>query len=658
MKLCFIHILAFLSCFVLPLLGQDELASKRDTIIKIEPFSFGVYGSAGINLHSASFSGFKGIPSCCPEYTSASNIGSTIGLLGQYALSSNHGFGLRFGYNGLNGVFTSSEEQYVMSQQGIATITHTLETSLGIMSLEPEFYLAFGSLKLSAGAWLGVPLSMQFSQRETVFPGTFDGFNRIRNELSGDIPGTPAILIGAIGGISYELPLNSVKSIRLAPEIRAFTVFSELSEETSWNVMGIRAGLSLLWSSHEISISAPPPPPPPPVIIVLPELVTSLQVSKTGGVDTLDSINLIERFDRVVQPILPYVFFDDNASDIPVRYKQLNFEETKDFNEQSLMNMDVLDRYHHVLNLAGIRLKNDPKLTITITGTTSGGGIEKKNIVLSKKRAENVANYLQQAWNIAPNRINIIAKPIPDNPSNIENPEGLAENRRVELLFSDPSIFEVLNIIDSSLSVEPDEITVKGRMISGTKIDRWRLNIMSDTNVLEEKLGLYDTFITRTWKPIPAKIGRKKDSVRFRYNVVDTAGRTYTSNVIVPVKYQRILNDRTIATVGNDNMKQYSLILFDFDASSLNARNLRVIDEIQSTKGIKITSILGATDMFGDAKRNAELALERAKAVGELLKADPSIIKGNSAYEGTPNALPEGRFYNRTVIIEAKEIRD
>lgn len=646
--------MALLSCFAYPLMGQGELASKRDTIFTIDPVSLGVYGSAGMNMHTASFSGFKGIPNCCPEFSSASDIGSTFGFLGQYAMSSNHGFGLRLGYNGLNGKFTSSEDQYVLSQQGIATITHTMETSLGIMSLEPEFYLALGALKFSAGAWLGIPLSMQFSQRETVFPGTFDGFNRIRNELSGDIPGTPAILIGAIGGISYELPLNSAKSIRLAPEIRAFTVFSELSEETSWNVMGIRAGLSLLWSSHEMNISAPPPPPP--VIIVLPELVTSLQVSTTGVLDTLESIKLIEIFDRVVQPILPYVFFEDNASEIPARYKQLNVDETKYFNEQSLMNIDVLDRYYHVLNLAGIRLKNNPTLNITITGTTSGGGIEKKNIVLSKKRAENVANYLQQAWNIDPARINVIAKPVPDNPSNIAYPEGLAENRRVELLFNDPSIFEVLTIIDSMLSVEPSEITVKARMISGTMIDRWRLNIMSDTNILEEKLGLHDTFITRTWKPIPAKIGRRKDSVRFRYNVVDTAGRTHTSNVIVPVSYQRILNDRTIGTVGNDKVKRYSLILFDFDASSLNARNLRVIDDIQSTKGIKITSILGATDMFGDAKRNAELALERAKAVGVLLKVDPSVIKGNSAFEGTPNSSPEGRFYNRTVIIEAKEI--
>jgi outer membrane protein OmpA-like peptidoglycan-associated protein len=381
-----------------------------------------------------------------------------------------------------------------------------------------------------------------------------------------------------------------------------------------------------------------------------------LKISKDQNADTLDVIKLIERIDRVVQPILPYVFFDEASSDIPSRYQLLDEYQAANFNDQNLLNSDVLDRYYHVMNLAGNRLKQNPNLTISIIGNTSGGGQERRNIQLARKRAENVANYLQKAWNIDPVRINVIAKPIPDNPSNMSYPEGLAENRRVELLFSDPSIFEVLTIIDSTLSVEPNEITVKGRMISGTMIDRWRLNIMSDTNILEEKLGLHDTFIHRTWKPSPGKIGRRKDSVRFRYNVVDTAGRTHTSNVIVPVKYQRILNDRTIGTVGNDKVKRYSLILFDFDASSMNARNLRVIEEIQSTKGIKITSILGATDMFGDAKRNAELALERAKAVGVLLKADPSIIIGNSAYEGTSNALPEGRFYNRTVIIEAKEI--
>jgi outer membrane protein OmpA-like peptidoglycan-associated protein len=653
-KAPFIHILAFLSLFVYPLLGQGELASKRDTILKIEPLSLGVHGSSGINLHTASFSGFRGIPSCCPEYTSATALGGSLGLLGKYALTPNYSFGIRLAFNGLSGDFSSSEEQYVLSQQGIATITHTLETSHGIMSIEPEAIFSFGSLNLSAGAWFGIPLSMQFAQRETVFPGTFDGFNRIRNELSGEIPATPSFLIGAAGGVSYELPLNMLNTIRLAPELRAFTILSELSEATSWNVFGIRAGLSLLWSPHELQL--PPPIPPPPIVIPLPDLLSTLHVSKEGDTASLDSISLIERVNRVVQPILPYVFFDDASSEIPERYQLLDTMQASFFSEQSLMNADVLDRYYHVMNLAGFRLKNNPGLIITITGTTSGGGQERRNIVLARKRAENVAKYLQVTWKIDPKRIVMQAKSIPDNPSNSSYPEGLAENRRVELAFSDPSMFEVLTIMDSTLSIEPEVFSVKGRVISGTMVDRWRLSIMNDTNYLEEKMGLHDLYISRTWKPLPKKIGRKKDTVRFRYNVIDTAGRTHTSHMIMPVKYQRILNDRTIGKVGDDKVKRYSLILFDFDASTLNERNMRVIKEIQSTKGIVISSILGATDMFGDAKRNAELSLERAKAVGVLLNADPSIIRGDSAYEGTSNALPEGRFYNRTVIIEAKEI--
>ncbi len=541
-----------------------------------------------------------------------------------------------------------------MSQQGIATITHSLETSLGIMSIEPQAMMSFGRATVSAGAWLGLPLTMQFSQRETVFPGTFDGLNRIRNELSGDIPAIPSLLIGASGGISYEFPLNALNTIRLAPEIRAFSIFTELSEATSWNAIGIRAGLALLWSPHELIL--PPPLPPPPIIIELPELLTTLNITKQGNVEALDTITLTDHINRVVQPILPYVFFDDGSSEIPSRYQQLSEIQASQFNEQSLMNSDVLDRYYHVMNLAGNRLRNNPNLTITLIGNSAGGGQEKRNIVLARKRAENVARYLEQAWRIDPSRITINARPIPENPSNIGYPEGLAENRRVELAFSDPSIFEVLTIMDTSISIEPFEIQMKGRMISGTMIDRWRLTIMNDTNVLEERLGLHDTFVTRTWNPIPGKISRRKDTVRFRYNVVDTAGRTHTSNVMIPVYYQRILNDKTISSDGSDKVKRYSLILFDFDASTLNERNLRVIEEIQSTKGIIITSILGATDMYGDTKRNAELAIERAKAVGVLLNADSAIIKGNSAYEGTSNALPEGRFYNRTVIIEAKEI--
>ncbi|MGA1307338.1 MAG: OmpA family protein [Candidatus Kapaibacteriota bacterium] len=124
---------------------------------------------------------------------------------------------------------------------------------------------------------------------------------------------------------------------------------------------------------------------------------------------------------------------------------------------------------------------------------------------------------------------------------------------------------------------------------------------------------------------------------------------------MIPVSYHQTFIDKTIVDVENDKIKRYALILFDFNTSTLNDRNMRVIDAIKARENVEIVSIMGATDRFGDQERNSKLALERAIVVGKLLNANPSIIRSNSAYEGISNQLPEGRFYNRTVIIEAKE---
>ena len=640
-----------LSCGVISAFAQNTPSPIHDTVIKYTPYTFGVFGSGGMNLHTASFSGFKGIPSCCPEYTNASTIGTSIGLIGNYALTPELGIGLRTGFNGLGGDFSSEEIQYVMSQQGLATITHSLETSIGVLSLEPQAIYSVGNAKISGGLWFGIPLSMTFSQRESIFPGTFDGLNRIRNELTGDIPFIPSLLMGVSGGVSYEFPLNKNKNLRFAPELRGFAHLNELSESTNWKAFGIRAGLAVLWSSFEIV-----PPPPPPPLQPMPDLLTSLKVTEDKLLTkSIDSFMLKETIYQVVQPILPYVFFEDESAEIATRYQLLNNQQSAQFNEQSLMSLDILGRYYHILNLAGLRLRKDTSLRLTITGTSSGGGKERRNLLLAKNRAETIARYLYNIWNIDSARISIQAKSMPDNPSNNAYPEGMAENRRVELQFSDPAIFEVLTIMDSVLIVSPEQACVKGKMESGTMIDKWRLTVMTDTNYLHESLGMHDTFVSTTLNIPSNKLGKIHDSLRFRYNVVDTAGRSYTSSIIIPISYQQSFIDKTIVNTEKGNIKRYSLILFDFNTSTLNDRNMRVIDAIKARENVEIVSIMGATDRFGDQERNSKLALERAIVVGKLLNANPSIIQSNSAYEGASNEVPEGRFYNRTVIIEAKE---
>ena len=640
------------SCGVFSAYAQNAPSAIHDTVIKYSPYTFGIFGSGGMNLHTASFSGFKGIPSCCPEYTNAKALGSSFGFIGNYALTPEFGIGMRAGFNGLGGNFASEEIQYVMSQQGFATITHSLETSIGVLSLEPQAIYSVGNANLSGGLLFGIPLSMTFSQRESIFPGTFDGLNRVRNELSGDIPSIPSILMGISGGVSYEFPLNKNKNLRIAPEVRGYALLNELSESTNWKTIGIRAALSVLWTSFE---KIPPPPLPPPVK-QLPELLTSLKVTEDKlHKNNIDSFLLKETIYQVVQPILPFVFFEDESAEIATRYQLLSNQQAAQFNEQSLISLDVLGRYYHILNLAGLRLKNDTSLRLTIAGTSSGGGKERRNLLLAKNRAETIARYLYNVWNIDSTRILIQAKGMPDNPSNNGYPEGMAENRRVELKFSNPAIFEVLTIMDSVLTVNPEQAYVRGKMESGTMIDKWRLTVMTDTNYLHESLGMHDTFVSTTLNIPSNKLGKLHDSVRFRYNVVDTAGRSHTSSIVIPVSYHQTFIDKTIVDVENDKIKRYALILFDFNTSTLNDRNMRVIDAIKARENVEIVSIMGATDRFGDQERNSKLALERAIVVGKLLNANPSIIRSNSAYEGISNQLPEGRFYNRTVIIEAKE---
>ncbi|MBR3603255.1 MAG: OmpA family protein [Elusimicrobiaceae bacterium] len=81
--------------------------------------------------------------------------------------------------------------------------------------------------------------------------------------------------------------------------------------------------------------------------------------------------------------------------------------------------------------------KKDPSVKIEVRGYTDASGSEKKNLALSKKRANKVANSLQirgvPAENISAKGYGS-ANPIVSN----NTPEGREQNRRVEIEFPYP----------------------------------------------------------------------------------------------------------------------------------------------------------------------------------------------------------------------------
>ena len=108
--------------------------------------------------------------------------------------------------------------------------------------------------------------------------------------------------------------------------------------------------------------------------------------------------------------------------------KGVNF----DFNKSTLRpeSYPVLDE-----NLA--ILQSRPKMTITIVGHTDSDGNDAYNQKLSLSRATTVMQYFSQKG-IAPDRMQAVGKgesnPVADN----KTETGKAQNRRIEIEFTDP----------------------------------------------------------------------------------------------------------------------------------------------------------------------------------------------------------------------------
>jgi len=68
------------------------------------------------------------------------------------------------------------------------------------------------------------------------------------------------------------------------------------------------------------------------------------------------------------QPLLPYIFFDDNSAEIPARYNRKTAAQASGFNMNQLYSLEPIEAYHEILNIIGQHLKESPSPSITISG--------------------------------------------------------------------------------------------------------------------------------------------------------------------------------------------------------------------------------------------------------------------------------------------------
>ena len=367
--------------------------------------------------------------------------------------------------------------------------------------------------------------------------------------------------------------------------------------------------------------------------------------------------------------LLPMVFFDLGAGSLPGRYVKYNSPaQTNGFSEDTLSS--TLNSYYNYLNILGLRLRNNPSTTISLTGTNSQDVDQEKSIDLSRERAEGVKKYLVEIWGIAPERMKIEARKLPENPTLPTTPEGIAENRRVEV---GSDSWEIVHpVLFNQVVKRPDAAT------GGFK---WENGLREDIIAKRELMISYQG---KPWATIPitdpistvshdgwnwrSEMGNKlpagEDKMDVQLKVTDKSGREVLSNIDKIDVKQFSVADVVAEHLGDKTRETYNLILFKYNKSDMGVWNHKILDtyvysRIQPSSDATVN---GYTDILGTDDYNIKLSTNRAKAVeGDIaghikgrVKSLTSHGYGKTGMDGKPlytNDLPEGRYYNRTVQV-------
>jgi outer membrane protein OmpA-like peptidoglycan-associated protein len=112
-------------------------------------------------------------------------------------------------------------------------------------------------------------------------------------------------------------------------------------------------------------------------------------------------------------------------------------------------------------------------------------------------------------------------------------------------------------------------------------------------------------------------------------------------------------------TVSKFEVSRLSLIVFDFDQSSISAVNKDMMNRVisQSSREGTTAVIVGSTDRLGELSHNMSLSQDRARSVEQHVSSVAPQVKITSVTGIGPsqlaydNSTPEGRFYCRTVTL-------
>lgn len=662
MKKIALVLLAILIPFAL--IGQ----SKVDQIGDI-----GIYGGMGLNNYSTSFQSLPNFPCCSPNYESGDGLGINLGFLANYNINSEMQIGVKIGYSDLSALISQTENGIFdnnLGTQSNGVIRHDLDVQLPSVVFEPTISMTIiEKLKGFLGVGFNYLLSADISQKEVLEQPndvTFENNKAVRNEVSGTLDDISSILPLVSLGASYDLPLDNNDDMFLSPNVSYTHRFGNVIPDLEWTVSTLNLGVQLKYSLKEKPIVKEPEP----VIPIEPEIIVPVATSaiaanfqvKLNEEYSKDTIFVKYDKDLKFEAILGYVFFEENDANIPPRYDLISESEAAKFKTDKLNFENSLSGYHNILNILGQRFQKFPEVKIDLIGCNSDFDLEKGNKGLSQQRAETVRDYFVNTWNLNPDRFTISARNLPETPSKTDNEFGRAENRRVEIVPQDWTIFKPQLMSDTTSSTDKNlEVTMLPKVDSKLPLTNWEIEIFNNEGVKKTFNGEGNPPKTLDWNPLDdlGTLPTEGNPLSFKLNVRDSIGteKSFVGEILTNEKnssemsfVQKFVNDAKI--------EKYNLILFGYNVTklppvaevTLNLVKERITDKSQ------IVSIEGYSDMIGDEEYNVTLSYDRAIAVAKALEVsnDKAIGRGKVKNEIYDNKLPEGRFYSRSVIVTLK----
>lgn len=599
-------------------------SQQKDLVTNI-----GFYGGLGLNFHST----FEA------DQKSELGIGPFIGIIGNFPINNTFAISGRIGYYNLNGSLFRDETEFLRYRVNAKLDYIEISPLLQIHNLfdDPLYFLA--------GLEFGAPMSIKYDFVTT----TPTGENTQPDIDVVDKASRLAIVAGV--GHSFQLSDN----IFLAPEASfrlPLTTVSTNSAYDKWNVSQLRLGINLTYSLTKYEEPIQP----------VDNRVLNVGQPELSYYDEkmiprpLNKINVEEVQYSELFPLLPYVFFPEGKAVPDESVQSLGAQNMAGEFTIETLTPDAFKINTYNLDIIGKRMKENPTAVITITGTVSSKELKNEK-TLTKQRADFVKNYLIANYGIKDNRINIATGGFPAKPSNKNDVDGDAENRRVEISSNN---FEILKPIvlfgDKERVTNPNLINFKVPVNTNDEVTYWKLVYKQSGQELEIIEG-YSLPVESTWQIKPNQLASSSIPVDYYLTVQTASGLSRNINGSIPSDYFSFSRKKS-ENLPDKTISKFSLVLFDFDSPNVSDLDKQILDKnvIPAIGPNSTVQIYGYTDKIGDFDYNKNLATKRADAVKNYLSSKLKNVKFETYGVGESvqifdNNKTLGRQLSRTVQI-------